>query len=360
MDHDVAKLRVAVGVITQILAGRGLRVTQQGTQAFVALDPKTNRPNRINLPFLPDDAPVQLVQAIQGFIDHEVAHCLVTDWEVVRAATGEGLSALHNLIEDTFIERTMPQRYPGSAWNLERLHDFFAANITPRLLAEAEDDELRRFGVLFVPAARAMAGQPRFEAFMDQGSHWGSARMQGLLAGLGPDAVSRMRRLSSSSECLDMARLWAKALGPLGASPTGAEPAGEEDGAEGPSGGDEGDPAQENGATPSDPARSLEGGLGARPAARARAPQGQSTPAGDAGAHASGPVDALRVPRGRPVAFTHGGKPGLRGSVSSRREPDWIGGDPFQHGLTKAIDAEANQAMKQAAYRILTRDFDRF
>jgi cobaltochelatase CobT len=56
-----------------------VKVTQQGTSAFVQFDTKTNAPMRVNLPYLPDDATDELLNAVQGFLDHEVAHILFTD-----------------------------------------------------------------------------------------------------------------------------------------------------------------------------------------------------------------------------------------------------------------------------------------
>ncbi len=103
-------LREVVVKITQLLAGMGLQVTQRGTKAFVGTNKRTHKPEVVNIPYLPDNASKELILAIQGFIDHEVAHILETDFSV-HAAIDEvakdypHLRAIWNTLEDTFIER---------------------------------------------------------------------------------------------------------------------------------------------------------------------------------------------------------------------------------------------------------------
>src|SRR5205085_9393784 len=102
----------------------GVRVTQQGTQAFVETDPKTNKPRRVNIPHIADNATESLIFAIQGFIDHEVSHILHTDFTVPNGLPAHKFS-IWNIVEDTYIERAMAKRFPGAHYNLERLHEFF-------------------------------------------------------------------------------------------------------------------------------------------------------------------------------------------------------------------------------------------
>lgn len=210
MNPQIARARQAVAATTRLLIGRGMQVTQEGSEAYVKIDPVTCRPLRINIPLLPDDADQALVKAIQGYLDHEAAHIVFTDWDVVAEASAAGMMSMFNVIEDTYIERAMGERFPGSRYNLERLHDLVCGDIVPKMLDERADDE-SRFGVLLVQAARAMAGQARPQRFMEEGGHWRGARIRAFVELLGPDAVARMPTLASSSECLDMAELWAEA-----------------------------------------------------------------------------------------------------------------------------------------------------
>lgn len=59
---------------------------------------------------------------LHGYLDHEAAHCLFTDFEAGREekASLPGFHSLENLLEDIRIEAAMGRRYPGSRRNLAR------------------------------------------------------------------------------------------------------------------------------------------------------------------------------------------------------------------------------------------------
>ena len=75
MRKDIEIIRQAIVKVTQMLAGQKIKVTQQGADAFVTWD-KRGKPLRVNVPYLPDNASSDLIAAVQGFLDHEVAHIL--------------------------------------------------------------------------------------------------------------------------------------------------------------------------------------------------------------------------------------------------------------------------------------------
>src|SRR5881394_912030 len=107
INSRVAIIREAIGKIVEMLALRQIRVTQEGVRAYVVHDTRTNRPVRVNIPFLPDDASDQLIEATQGFLDHEVGHLLFSDLPTLTevALKGEreknpGYKSLVNIIED--------------------------------------------------------------------------------------------------------------------------------------------------------------------------------------------------------------------------------------------------------------------
>jgi cobalamin biosynthesis protein CobT len=207
MNREIATLRDAVVKIVPMLAGMGLLVTQQGTSAYVSTDPKTLKPVRVNIPHIPDNASAELIHAIQGFIDHEVGHILFTDWAVVGQAhkAGPKMAALHNIVEDTYIERGMQKKFPGSVWNMHRLHDFFLAQITEPALAKCKTD-VERFQVLMVPLMRALSGQQAFRDYLDRGDHWKNPFIDAVMKGLKPDTVKRLPLLANSTECFEVAK----------------------------------------------------------------------------------------------------------------------------------------------------------
>lgn len=69
MNERIHILRQAIVVVTQALTNSDIAVTQEGIEAGVHKDPKTGKPVRINLPYLPDNSPDSLIDAVQGFLD---------------------------------------------------------------------------------------------------------------------------------------------------------------------------------------------------------------------------------------------------------------------------------------------------
>lgn len=209
MNREIAILRESVVKITQMLAGMGLEVTQIGTQAYVKTNPTTLKPYAVNIPHLPDNASADLIFAIQGFIDHEVAHILFTDWSVIGEATrlGENMRNLQNIVEDTFIERMMGKRFPGSVDNMKKLHGFFLEKITQAALDKVRGDVGAEFGVLFVPLIRALSGQERFHEFMERNGHYKHPLIKEVLDRLPDDVRDYIPLVSSSRDAMDVAKV---------------------------------------------------------------------------------------------------------------------------------------------------------
>lgn len=216
-------LRDVVTKLTPMIAGKGMIVTQIGTQAFCewGLD---GRPKRINIPYIAHDADENFCRAIQGFIDHEVAHALFTDYSVPPAASQRGaekaiefghdpkvgakrLHSLANIVEDTFIEREMCKRFKGTGYNLDQLYDIFLNRITGPALADARKngDEKQEFNVLLVPIIRAWAGQTEFKRFLDGVGAWEQTYVKALVDGCPQRVIDRIPTLKDSFECLEVA-----------------------------------------------------------------------------------------------------------------------------------------------------------
>ncbi|QIG75653.1 cobalamin biosynthesis protein [Rhizobium phage RHph_Y2_17_1] len=171
MNNDIVILREAIKKIVPMLAGKGLTVTQMGTQAYVQPHPVTGLPWRVNIPLLPDNAEPEFVFAIQGFIDHEVAHVLFTDFLFKAREKSKRLHNLHNIVEDTMIERRMGDEFPGSKRNIAKLREYFLRNVTAAAIAKARSKE-EEFGYLIVVMMRALAGHVEFQEFMDDNNYW--------------------------------------------------------------------------------------------------------------------------------------------------------------------------------------------
>lgn len=206
MNQDIAVLREAVGKLTQMLAGMGLRVTQMGTGAFVEADPKTNKPTRVNIPYIPDNASPDLIMAIQGFVDHEVAHILFSDFSLaVKAAKiHPDFHSVVNMLEDTRIEREMGRKFPGALDNIDRLSGFFIERISHPAYVSVKGDDAKEFNVLLMPLIRAWSGQRRYKEYLDQINGWSNPLVKFLVDNIPKTVLERIPLLASTQEAYDV------------------------------------------------------------------------------------------------------------------------------------------------------------
>jgi len=239
MKNDrVFILRESVVKITQMLSGKGIKVTQQGVSAYVRADHR-GVPLVVNLPYLPDNAGEDLCNAIQGFLDHEVAHILFTEFTVMSKAMAQGkrIGYLLNALEDPRIEKCMAKRFQGSAHNLSVTGQFYLDKfVKPRLQEKAAAGDVN--GViesLMVPMIRAMSGQMVFQEFMKD--HWTTvAPVYERIKDLAP----KIEAAASTEECFELAAEIGKRM------------------SEGSSGGDKGEEKSEKGGS------SKSGGIGTK------------------------------------------------------------------------------------------------
>jgi cobaltochelatase CobT len=199
INTRVAVMREVTTKVVQILAERKIKVTQQGMQAYVKYNMTTLEPEVVNIPYIPDDANEELIDAIQGFIDHELGHIFFTDGKSLRKARDNGVAQLHNAIEDTFIERKQAQNMKGSGLNLENVGRFFLKNFTDKKI---KTDKKNIQGYLMIPAIRAWAGQLLFQEYMDDGDHW--KHLEDVTKRLKP-LLHELPHIKSSDEAVDLA-----------------------------------------------------------------------------------------------------------------------------------------------------------
>lgn len=100
----------------RILAAQyGIEVLFEGNQAYT--DGK-----KIVLPYFPTISD-ELKADLNGFLDHEVAHCKFTNFDEVKKVTNRFHKELLNATEDVRIEREMIADLPGTAFNLGPLNE---------------------------------------------------------------------------------------------------------------------------------------------------------------------------------------------------------------------------------------------
>jgi cobalamin biosynthesis protein CobT len=216
INPRVLVMREAVGKIVHMLSQRKIRVTQQGTQAYVSSNLKTGELILVNLPYLPDDASDDLLVATQGFLDHEVGHLLYTDFkELHRVAKrrSKELDVLVNIVEDTFVEREMTRAFAGSGSNLTAVRQLIVDHLRADL-----DSPLaplipgQKQAALMVPLFRALAGQ---QQFVDMLKHY-QADVQPVLDKLGPDFPALVQGIKSTVDSVKVAEEFVRRVGEKG------------------------------------------------------------------------------------------------------------------------------------------------
>lgn len=155
-------LREKITKLTGLLTDKKVVVTQRGMQAYVRYT-KDGIPELVNIPFIPDNATQEFTQAIEGFLDHEVAHVLFTSGSIVVKADKLGVGGYHNAIEDIYIEGAMSRKFPGSKLNLETMHTLFIRDIID---ANYKNNKHLPIQYLLVALLRGYSGQRAFEDYM--------------------------------------------------------------------------------------------------------------------------------------------------------------------------------------------------
>lgn len=155
-------LREKITKLTGLLTDKKVKVTQRGVQAYVRFT-NAGIPELVNIPFIPDNATEEFVQAIEGFLDHEVAHVLFTDGGVLVKADKLGVGGYHNAVEDIYIEGAMSRKFPGSKINLEIMHQLFIRDYIDANYQKNKGEPVR---FLLVALLRGYSGQRAFQDYM--------------------------------------------------------------------------------------------------------------------------------------------------------------------------------------------------
>ncbi|HBY0898944.1 TPA: porphyrin biosynthesis protein, partial [Klebsiella pneumoniae] len=187
---------------------------------------KKGEPVMVNIPSIPDDASPALMNAIRGFLDHEVGHLLFTDEKVVKKMRNTKAFGLWNALEDVYIERRMSEVFTGSRRNLlstrNLMIDKYFNPHVKKAVAMCRGDQRELFLKFFLcPVLRAWDGQPTFVDFMEE--HWHLIdKPIAVLKEFGVDEA--VRRMDSTEDCVKVAAAMAKILREMTEMPEGPLP----------------------------------------------------------------------------------------------------------------------------------------
>lgn len=209
---NIRELRDSIETVVRLLSDRGIKVTQQGMKAYVSYEEEDGAivPKRVNIPSIGESSPPDLVVAIKGFVDHEVAHILFTDPKILARAKSEGIGGMHNIVEDCFIEAKMKKTFPGSIRNIDKTLEFACRRFFQKAYDEhvgsfehgsGEESQAKFFlNALAVPGIRALAGHEAAIDFMKD--KW---TLVPIVHELLEPLTEKMQRLNSSLAALNMA-----------------------------------------------------------------------------------------------------------------------------------------------------------
>lgn len=222
---EVQDFRDSVKRVVGLLSGKNIPVAEYGDTAYVRYN-KKGEPVMVNIPSIPEDASPALMNAIRGFLDHEVGHLLFTDEKVVKKMRNTKAFGLWNALEDVYIERRMSEAFTGSRRNLlstrNLMIDKYFNPHVKKAVAMCRGDQRELFLKFFLcPVLRAWDGQPTFVDFMEE--HWHLIdKPIAVLKEFGVDEA--VRRMDSTEDCVKVAAAMAKILREMTEMPEGPLP----------------------------------------------------------------------------------------------------------------------------------------
>lgn len=147
-----------------IISGNfGIQVVFAGNRAYTDF-------KRIVVPSLPDNAPDDLVDAITGYVDHEIGHILFTDPNEKRPFRDKDKRAqfMTNAVEDVRQEFQTANLYRGMGLNLDRSAIWSISKIRENWQNDDAYPAFSRFLVLAICWWRAkVGGLPEAQQFLD-------------------------------------------------------------------------------------------------------------------------------------------------------------------------------------------------
>lgn len=162
----------------------------------------------IVLPSLPDQIPGKLIEMIRGFLDHEVAHILFSDFSYVKKADKKGrkdgtpLRFILNAVEDIRIEREMAKVYRGCGVNFDKSRDYTIEKLKKKwdeaAASASDEDPVLKTMIFFMFAAQLGWDAPIVTEY--------ATDIMPLLEHLAPE-IEATESLSSTEDAFDLAKV---------------------------------------------------------------------------------------------------------------------------------------------------------
>jgi cobalamin biosynthesis protein CobT len=214
VNQKADQLQRVIEKLTRMLAQKNIVVTQRGVQAYCEFDQRTGKVKRINLPVIPPEPSEAFINALHGYLDHEVGHALFTDpRQEKRVASESDLKidpsqrhSMVNIVDDVRIENLMAEEFRGSIDNLEATRIFVQDTMWGPELEKLDYnnpvDRMVATTVGLVPYLRALGGHKACERFVDE--HKLAPLFKPLLDKM-PNLERRLKGLRTSTEVANLA-----------------------------------------------------------------------------------------------------------------------------------------------------------
>lgn len=203
-------LRDSITKVTQILTEKNIKVTQIGTSAYVERD-KAGIPQLVNLPYIPESASDELLSAMQGFVDHEVAHVLFSDPKSAMKAKAKGkkIESLYGYFNDAYAEGEMRKAFRGSNRNLGELASFYTDRRLKDRWGELDESgasEKEKLGAMMGAVTRAWSGDVFYDDFMTD--KWED--LSTVLDKVPQDFIDSLKNINSSEDAFQATQTFLK------------------------------------------------------------------------------------------------------------------------------------------------------
>lgn len=160
--RETQQFRESIGSVVRALSAKKIKVTQRGSRPEIVY--KDGKPISVNIPTLPDDADLNLIKAIRGFIDMKVASILFTAENLPKNVTE---SKFFQSVESARVEREINAIYPGTETNIRNAFSFVVKKSLGEKIKEAKSEQ-EIASIILDPYIRAKAGSKSCQAFLNE------------------------------------------------------------------------------------------------------------------------------------------------------------------------------------------------
>ena len=192
-------LRDSLALTVRLLTQQGIKVHFRGHTPHVISNPDGDA-EALVLPELSDSTPPEVIEALHGFLDHEVGHVLYTPFKrsLEYSKGRRDRAAMANIVEDVRLEKLLPRDLPGARNNLERMYESVMESYFGGAKKAHDTDKVgEQVCAVMVTAIRAYAGQKAFAKFMDDNDLW---KFFDPVLSRVPDLPERLKRMETYRE----------------------------------------------------------------------------------------------------------------------------------------------------------------